>query len=394
LAFQTVTGSNGITSLVGSTKADAATLATLDKDVFIGGNTGDDIITTALGTGGNNLSNYDVRMGGGDDSFTLGNQLLNSFIELDGTTTSADGDDTFAGASNLIISSEIRGMAGDDTIGGARLNQATVNGNTGQDTLTFTTSSNSEVYGGQGSDIITNIAGAATNSTDMYLNGNKGVDRITLLAAGFTGEIYGGQEGDILDADLVTTATGGALKTKATGITLSGDKGADSIVGSDGSDAIFGGEDADTLKGGTGRDTLTGGAGGDLFNIDNTGGGIIASGESVGYITFADLSANTGSGGDTIDTGVAGAAIGNFEEVGNYTSTTSSLSGDLAAGVGVALDAVGDISTITIAAGKSWSGSYMVVSNNTIAGYDAADSVYKMNTLAGVTAANEANLFV
>ena len=66
MAFSTVVGSDGITSLVGTTGTDVAAIFTLVDDTFIGGNTGDDfvaidLIPEAVATG------YNVRMGGGDD---------------------------------------------------------------------------------------------------------------------------------------------------------------------------------------------------------------------------------------------------------------------------------------------------------------------------------------
>ena len=90
MAFSTVVGSDGITSLVGTTGTDVAAIFTLPEDVFIGGNTGDDVvdidlIPTAI------ASNYEVRMGGGDDTFVVGDiinpstgVITDSFLSLDG----------------------------------------------------------------------------------------------------------------------------------------------------------------------------------------------------------------------------------------------------------------------------------------------------------------------
>jgi hypothetical protein len=185
LAFTTVTGSNGVTSLVGTSGIDTATIVTLASNVFIGGNTGNDVVTTALGTGGNNLSSYNVRMGGGDDTFTLGNSLLNSFISLDGQTSADDGVDTFVGGGNLIINSEVVGRGGSDVFTGLALNGSTVNGNTGDDNITLVSSSASFVYGGQGTDVITTTAGAGITYSSVLINGNKGSDTITLLGSVF-----------------------------------------------------------------------------------------------------------------------------------------------------------------------------------------------------------------
>jgi len=237
LAFTTVTGSNGITSLVGTTGRDIATLVTLDKDVFIGGNTGSDTVTLALGTGSNNASNYNVRMGGGTDTFTQTDTLLNSFVSLDGETLGNDDADVFVGggAGNLIINSEIVGRGGNDTIGQTNallLSNSSVNGNTGNDIINVGTSSSSFVYGGQNSDTIT-ITGT---NTDMYINGNKGVDTIT-AAGTFRGTIYGGQGGDNI-----------SLTSTTDGIVINGDLGNDNITGAAGDDTVNGGDDSDVIS--------------------------------------------------------------------------------------------------------------------------------------------------
>ena len=57
-----------MTSLVGTTGVDTATLVTLESNTFVGANTGDDNVALTQSTAGQNL-NYEVRMGGGDDTF-------------------------------------------------------------------------------------------------------------------------------------------------------------------------------------------------------------------------------------------------------------------------------------------------------------------------------------
>ena len=97
MAFTTLSGSDGITSLVGSTGVDVSTVVTLTENVVVRGNTGNDVITTNIGTGSNNKTNWNVRMGGGNDTYTATDNILSSFISLDGETLANDGNDTFNG---------------------------------------------------------------------------------------------------------------------------------------------------------------------------------------------------------------------------------------------------------------------------------------------------------
>jgi Ca2+-binding RTX toxin-like protein len=313
--FSTVTGSNGITSLVGTTGVDVASIVASSKDLFIGGNTGNDVVTTALGTGGNNLNNWDVRMGGGNDVFTQGNALIDSEISLDGLTLGNDGNDTFngGGVGNLFLTSDLRGMAGNDTINNLALSSSTVNGNAGTDTITIVASTNSSVFGGAGADAINTTAGAANSSSLMTINGNKGADVITLAASGFTGTVFGGQDNDTITAAAVTTAAGGALGITATGVTINGDIGADGLTGSNGVDVITGGTGADTITGGTGADTLTGGTQADTFRfVALSSGTTAATADTItDYVTAVDIIDDTAvalTAGANANAAVAGAS--------------------------------------------------------------------------------------
>lgn len=391
LAFTTVTGSDGITSLVGTTGIDTATIVTLAENVFVGGNTGDDTVTTNLGTGGNNLDSYDVRMGGGDDTFTLGDTLLNSFLSLDGLTIANDGNDTFDALNNLIINSEIRGAGGNDVFSNnAQLSGSTLNGNAGDDTITIGASSTSSVYGGQGTDDITITAA----SSALMVNGNKGSDTILVAAVGFSGSsVYGGNGNDTI-----------TIASTTDGIFVSGDIGIDIITTDGGDDTVNGGDDADTIvtqggtdtvDGGTGNDTITAGAGGDTvtggggfdtFVIGNTDSNV-EDGASTGFDTLTDFQANTatlaaGTNGDRIQ--LAGGSPTTYTQNVNFASLGNDLHDDLTNGALIAFAAANDVQSVTITGAVAWAGNYIVADVAGGGAYTAADIVIQTNTLANI----------
>jgi Ca2+-binding RTX toxin-like protein len=398
LAFTTVTGSNGVTSLVGTTGIDVATIVTLSDNVFIGANTADDVVTTQLGTGGNNLTNYIVRMGGGDDTFNLGNVLLNSYISTDGETIANDGNDIFNGNGNLIVNSEIVGRGGNDAFNDLALSGSTVNGNTGDDLIRVGNSSSSFVYGGQGIDDIRTTA--ATSA--VLINGNKGSDTIVLGAFAYTsGSVYGGNGTDVIDASLVDVASAGTA-----GVMLSGDLGDDTVSGTGGIDPINGGDGADVLVGLAGADVIDGGAGDDVIiggaNGDSLNGGsganlfvYAANGTestvsgSTGFDTITGFVANTSTtatpNGDRIDIGKTAAA---FDNRGNVASTAATLADALNAVFTTVNFAVNEVGIVTFTGAVSYAGSYIVVNDGTAGYINTADNVIKINSVANLSALN------
>ena len=374
-----------MTSLVGTTGVDIATIVTLESNTFVGGNTGDDNINLNLGTAGQNASGYNVRMGGGDDQFTAGNTILDSFVSLDGETLANDGNDTYTGGGNLIINSEIVGRGGNDVFTGMNLNGSTLNGNTGTDRITVGASSSSFVYGGQGVDVIT-TTGAGTG---MMINGNKGSDQITLGAAAYTGSVHGGNGNDTISAN----ATVVAAATDA-GVYISGDLGVDNITGSGGVDTINGGEGVDTIAAGAGADIIDGGAGNDEFNILNADSRLTATSLSSGFDTITDFAANTAAiggavvaNGDTLDlvNFGAGAAFG-LAGASTQASGGVSLNADI-----IAAEAAGqldiavatDASAVTITGAVAWAGDYIIQAAGV--NYVLGDTVIKVNTFTGTT---------
>jgi Ca2+-binding RTX toxin-like protein len=98
-----------------------------------------------------------------------------------------------------------------------------------------------------------------------------------------------------------TTGTSGndTLAGTAGNDTLEGLAGNDSLSGLGGDDSLLGGDGADTLVGGTGKDTLTGGAGNDIYTVD-------------ALDVLVEL---TGSGTDTVQSGVDWTLGANFERM-------------------------------------------------------------------------------
>ena len=426
MAFTTVTGSNGVTSLVGTTGIDVATIVTLSSNVFVGGNTADDTLTTGLATGNNVAADYNVRMGGGNDTVTIGNNVVNSYISLDGEILANDGDDTFTSAGNLLINSEIVGRGGNDAFGaaaaGVALNGSTLNGNTGTDTIFVGGSAASFVYGGKDSDTITTTA----NSSTVLLNGNKGSDRLALGGAVFaSGSVYGGNGNDVLSGGFVQGATGALLTANEAGALFSGDlgndtiggtAGIDTINGGDGADVIFGGatisdvgvvaltatDGADVIDGGAGNDTITGAAGGDTITggagnnvfVYTTLTDATVRGNS-GFDTITDFKANTAdtappttatANGDRFDLAATPAAAAEIITV-NFAGNAGGATNLQTALGNVNFTAAGqDIALVTITGAFSYAGNYMVI--NADAGVGAynntTDAVIKMNTFANI----------
>ena len=389
MAFSTVTGSNGVTSLVGTTGVDTATIVTLESNTFVGGNTGDDNITLNLGTAGQNASDYNVRMGGGDDQFTATNTILNSFVSLDGETLANDGDDTYTGGGNLIINSEIVGRGGNDSFTGMNLNGSTLNGNTGTDTITIGASATAFVYGGRDTDTITLTA----NSSAVLLNGNKGSDAITVNAVTFSnGSVYGGAGNDTIN---MNSTTDGVLVSGDNGIdtintaggddTINGGADDDTINAAGGTDTIDGGAGADNITGGAGADTITGGAGNDTFVYTTLTDSVLTSGTSnTGFDTIADAAYSTSAfnaaaNGDRFDVTTRPGAV----TAAGVQAGGANLGATLTANFGAL--AVNAIGTITINGGNSFDGNYIVINDGTLGYAFAADAVIKVNTLTGIS---------
>ncbi|HEY8358783.1 MAG TPA: type I secretion C-terminal target domain-containing protein, partial [Ramlibacter sp.] len=183
--------------------------------------------------------------------------------ELGYTLTDVDGDSSSASLTLGVISHQLAGTTGNDSLTGTGVNDY-ISGQAGNDTL----------VGGAGYDLIRGDDGADS------IDGGADADRL-----------FGGAGND--------TVAGGTGNDQ-----INGEDGADVLSGNDGNDVIRGGAGNDVINGGLGADTLAGGAGNDT--IDS--GGI----ELVSDVFEWEL-ADTGTKGlpavDTVTNFGAGTAI-------------------------------------------------------------------------------------
>lgn len=393
MAFTTVTGSNGVTSLVGTSGIDVATIVTLNANVFVGGQGANDIITEALSGPVFTASNWTVNGGAGSDNISFFSNVINSTINGDGGTGTAGDDTIFFDAT--VINSAVNGGGGNDLLGNVSApttyNNSTANGNAGTDTI-FANGSASFIYGGQDTDII-NITGA--NSSSLLVNGNKGSD--TIIVGAFTlasSSLYGGNGNDIINAAaaVVTSAA-------SAGLFISGDIGDDTATGTNGVDAIFGGDGADLLSGLDGVDAINGGAGNDiiiggLLGDTLTGGG----GQNIFRIGAFDSTVSGNTGFDTITdfTANTNAATPNGDRLDLNFAVTSIVTQTFSGGVdlestlvaNVVYGGAGGVSLVTITGPVSFAGNYIVQDTSVGGAYTSgSDNVTKVNTLANIGAA-------
>ncbi len=401
MAFTTVTGSNGVTSLVGTSGIDVATIVTLASNVFVGGQGANDVVTVQLATGGNVVTGYTVNGGAGDDNLTFNSSLLGSTVNGDGGTGTAGND--LLTFNQIVINSAVAAGSGNDVITGLNgFNGSTVNGNAGVDIIRVGPSAASFIYGGQDTDTIT-IEG---NSSSILVNGNKGSDTITVnpfLIAPFTfasSSIYGGAGNDTIRAAFVLpgATTPGAFLSGDLGDdtvfgtggldTIEGGDGADAVIGNDGADIINGGAGNDTISGGLKADVLTGGGGTNTFNytflLDATVDG------STGFDTITDFVANTNAvtrDGDVLDVNVLPA---NPPFIAAFTNNTNAFGATNLAGAltnilgGLGVDGIALVTLTPAAVGASYAGNYIVINDGTAGYQNTADAVIKVNTLANI----------
>jgi len=229
----------------------------------------------------------------GEDTLTAGN-LAQSFFD-------GGADDDVLNANGGAAASTIRGSKGNDDINlGGAYTSSLINGNENNDDIDFVAANvvGSVVYGGADADTID--ANGASSFTNATINGNKGLDVITVAvgaeADGLT--IFGGEGTDTI------AAIGLVNGTEAANLYLSGDLGNDSVTAGDGEDTIMGGDGNDTLTAGGGTDLIEGGAGND-FIFGDGGADTIFGGDGNDIITGGGGSNNI-TGGNGADTYVAG----------------------------------------------------------------------------------------
>jgi hypothetical protein len=333
LAFTTTTGANGVVSLVGTSGVDTAIISAITSNLYVGAQGANDVFQLALANGTNLASAFSVNGGAGNDTlnFGAGSTLTGSTINGDGGTGVAGNDAITLGT---ISASDVSAGSGDDTIAFANAQTSVINGNAGVDTITVNAGSvfSSSIFGGQGADTIGAAFAATVASNFVYatINGNKEGDQILLTATGFTNStVFGGQGGDVIT--LTSTAAGAAAANTGTvGFLAYGDLGNDVITTSSGQDTVFGGEGDDQFSVGALGDTITMGAGSDNNTVEaNNAGATVTAAASGAYIfTFA------GTGADIITDFTALTAANGVNDRMNVTdiagiTTVATLGGNI-----------------------------------------------------------------
>lgn len=371
-------------------------------------------------------SDYEVRMGGGDDALVIGvngglatfdkGVITESFLSLDGEVLANDGDDLFI--ADGVLFSEVVGRGGNDVIDIFLLDNSEVNGNTGNDRITVRDTVDSEIYGGQGNDTL-NIQGPSVEST---IYGNKGIDTIVvgdITGAAFNGDtisytnkgvafgdtaIYGGQGDDDIDVN------------SNSNLFVSGDLGSDNIFLGNGDNTVLGEDGNDTIIVGSGKDDVEGGKGNDVIA---TGGGVdkIAGGEGKDFIAAgkAGDTYSGGSGDDVFeiaakDSNVKKGKSSGFDFITDFTGgkgndvidldfainavtrDTISPSGgaDLYADLNTLAYTANAAKLVSITGPVDWAGKYIVASaNNVAAGADLEGAnVIRVSSIDNIVADN------
>ncbi|WP_151482773.1 calcium-binding protein [Streptomyces albicerus] len=163
---------------------------------------------------------YDVDLGDGDDTVTVGDDVFTQ-----GTLSGGPGDDVIRGKGANVL----EGGDGDDRLEG--IDGVWVRGSfgdAGNDTML--TGCEYHCRGGAGNDTLTVTSDDELGYTTLY--GDDGDD----IVRGWTGNdsLYGGRGND----------------------TLYGEEGDDTIFGNTGDDVLYGGPGADTLSGGAGNNKV------------------------------------------------------------------------------------------------------------------------------------------
>ncbi|SLN27803.1 Poly(beta-D-mannuronate) C5 epimerase 1 [Roseivivax jejudonensis] len=246
----TVLGANGDDELYGSQ----------DDDTVIGGS-GDD---TIAGDRGDNL----LIGGNGDDTF-----VINAAILGDGYDTIADFDAGRVLRAMTYQDSLLIKNVTDNTINLAQSQSGTITVSIDEIPVATIVGSAGAVTAAQVASVLSFTGAPGLLTTNI--NGTAGDDTIE-AAAGFDNIIAGNAGNDaIIGAALADVLLGNAgADTIRSGVgddTLFGSEDADRLFGEAGDDALDGDLDDDWLFGGSGADTLTGGTGADIFFFRSDG---------------------------------------------------------------------------------------------------------------------------
>lgn len=230
-------------------------------------------------------------------------------------------DDFMTGDAN---SSELYGLAGNDTLIGSAKNNDQLYGGDGDDLLNGGGGSNDWLIGGAGNDtyIINN-----QNNT-MLENLNEGTDTVNInynntSSAAVTLTLNTGKLANIENLNITGTGLYNLTGSFENNI-LTGNSSANTLNGGEGNDILNGGFGSDSLNGGTGSDTLNGGAGSDIL-VGGTGNDTYFSGRYIGVniwpLTNLDqdriIDSDTTAG--NADTLVVEAYLNNYTRLNTYT---------------------------------------------------------------------------
>ncbi len=345
LLANTITGTDSAETLYGSDGDDV--ILGLDGIDRIFGFDGRDVIYGGTAT--------DTVFGGNGDDTLFGELGSDSLYGDDGQDTlyGATGSDRLIGGSGNDTAwggsgaDSIAGYDGDDLLsGGAGADR--IFGGTGQDTLDYSQSSAgvavllNDGFAEKGGD----AEGDVIFTVEHLVGSNQGDTLVATAGAAVANTLWG------LDGDDTLNGLGGNdwLFGGTGADSLIGDSGNDWLFGGDGNDLSFGGDGDDTFQPGTGIDTVFGAAGNDYFFAsagadrydDSDGNDVVdysASPAGVAIITTGDFAAGYGgwATGDTFTGDNANNAVigSNFDDtITGYDAADSTFANTFLGGLG------------------------------------------------------------
>ncbi|MGQ3075876.1 MAG: beta strand repeat-containing protein, partial [Ferrovibrionaceae bacterium] len=382
----TITGGDGNDLILGGSENDSLAGGggndTLDggtgADTLDGG-TGSDTVTYAGAAAGVAVNLAAGTGGDGDTLISIENVVGSGFADTitgatagGGTLDGGNGNDTFilSGSANTVI-----GGAGSDTVSyagaaaGVAINLAAGTGGSGDsygsienaigsayaDTITGAAISGARLDGGAGDDIIvingtsTTVVGGSGNDTVSYANAAAGVAVNLMTGAGGSGDSYGGIE-NVIGSAYNDTITGGT----ATGTVLDGGAGNDTIVVRRNNTTVIGGSGTDTVSyanatAGVTIDLVAGTSsnGDSLSGIEGAIGSAYADTITGGTVSGGTL--DGGNGDDLIAVNAGGTTVigGGGKDMVSYASAAAGVSVSLATGSSSTGDTLSGIEGIT-----------------------------------------------
>ncbi len=310
-----------IENVVGSGFADTITGATAGGGALDGGG-GNDIFI--LGGAGNTVI-------GGAGSDTVSYAGAGAGVAIDLASGTGGSGDSYSGVENAI------GSAYADTITGAAVSGARLDGGAGDDIIIIINGTNTTVVGGSGSDTVS------------YANAAAGVAINLMTGAGGSGDSYSGIE-NVIGSAYNDTITGGT----ATGTVLDGGAGNDTIVVRRNNTTVIGGSGTDTVSyanaaAGVTIDLVAGTSsnGDSLSGIEGAIGSAYA--DTITGSTVSGGTLDGGNGDDLIAVNAGGTTVigGGGKDMVSYASAAAGVSVSLATGSSSTGDTLSGIEGIT-----------------------------------------------